>query len=95
MGLNMNGIQARPMAVVMYFRVLGGKEEARFSVYNDSAHILLMVKPGITTEAKLCHKRVSTAVINIFLALDLSDNGIFCEMKKNNFMQKFKRNSFW
>ena len=44
-------------------------------VYKERAHIRLMVKPGMMTLAKACHRRVSTAAKAIFLLLESSSAG--------------------
>ncbi len=62
----MNGMTPRPMKVVAHFRVVNGTLGAILANdTRDKAQILLIVKPGIMTEAKACQTNVSKAAIPI------------------------------
>lgn len=75
-------MHASPTAVVTHLRVSGGKEERRESRKPVAAQIRLMVKPGMTTEARPCHIRVSVTAVSTLLVLSLSLEGDFCKSKK-------------
>ena len=69
----MNGILARPMTVVTLFLVVVLSAGTIFN--NDMLerrHILLIVKPGIMTDANACHNAASTNTSIDFLYLVLS-----------------------
>lgn len=60
MGVMMKGIVERPIAVVVHFRTGRGHLVVLPSRCRDAAHTRLMVKPGMMTEARACHTKVST-----------------------------------
>lgn len=59
-GVMMKGMVERPMAVVVHLRTGRGHLVVLPSRCSDAAHTRLMVKPGMITEAKACHTKVST-----------------------------------
>ena len=56
----MNGIEARPTAVVVHLRTGEGRRVDHFSVLLHAQQIRLMVNPGTTTEANPCQTNEST-----------------------------------
>lgn len=52
-------MQPIPTTVVLHLRTMGGSVLADWSSLLVTQHTLLIVKPGIITEAKACHTRVS------------------------------------
>ena len=67
-GLIMTGIALSPISVVNHIWARGGIVLATlFSVNLDAAQILLIVKPGIITDARPCQMAASTAVSTAFL----------------------------
>ena len=60
----MNGIDPRPTAVTVHLRRAeedrSCRDARRLSRKRERAQIRLMVKPGITTDARPCHIRVSS-----------------------------------
>ena len=63
-GWTINGITPSPTAVVIHFLVFKGTFGATFARENKlAAHILLIVNPGIITDAKACQTSVSKAAI--------------------------------
>jgi len=67
-GLIITGIALSPMTVVTHNCAPRGIVRTYlFSVNLDTAQILLIVKPGITTEARPCQMAASTAVSAAFL----------------------------
>ena len=72
-GFIINGILARPMAVVTLFLVVVVSVGAIFNNdILDRRHILLIVKPGIMTDANACHNAASRKTSTDFLYLVLS-----------------------
>lgn len=65
MGLIINGIAANPIPVTVHFRILGGKAVVFLKTKLDSLHSLLMVNPGIATDANPCHINVSPTACTI------------------------------
>lgn len=59
MGVMMTGMAASPSAVVAHFRTGRGQRVREASRASEAAHRRLMVKPGMATEARLCHTKVS------------------------------------
>lgn len=55
----MKGMVERPTAVVVHLRTGRGNLVVRPSRYSVAAHTRLMVKPGMTMEARACHTNVS------------------------------------
>ena len=67
-GLMITGIALSPTNVVTHICAPGGMVLANFfSVNLDIAQILLIVKPGIITDARPCQMAASTAVSTAFL----------------------------
>ena len=60
----MKGMKLRPMRVGAHFLAGAGNFPSTESVSFFASHtILLIVNPGITTLARLCHTRVSTEAL--------------------------------
>ena len=62
----MNGMDDNPIPVVIHLRTACDGIlflQYLLSTKSEPAHNLLMVKPGMATEAKVCHKSVSAAVM--------------------------------
>lgn len=63
MGLMIIGIIAKPMNVVIHVWVCTGIDLATlFKINLDDTQILLIVKPGIMTDASPCHIPASSVV---------------------------------
>lgn len=59
MGVMMTGMADSPSAVVAHFRTGRGQRVREASRASEAAQRRLMVKPGMATEARLCHTKVS------------------------------------
>jgi hypothetical protein len=56
----MNGIAESPMAVTVHLRAGAGKDvKVRRRMPFEIQHSRLIVKPGMATDAKPCHRTVS------------------------------------
>ena len=76
-GLMMNGIEARPIAVVVHRRAPTGSLEDFWRSKLVKKQIRLMVKPGIATEARPCQISVSsTAWVTFVLRSEASAHGL-------------------
>ena len=70
-GFMINGMTPRPMAVVVHFLTGPGSLVARSSVKRESLHILLIVNPGMITDANPCHRNGITHCMHDFLPTGL------------------------
>lgn len=62
-GFIINGIADKPIAVTVHVFVIFGRV---FNRMLETAHILLIVKPGKKTEANICQVNVSMATNAVF-----------------------------
>ena len=81
MGLIISGMHDNPIVVTTTFLRGRLRPDVRARKKWDSAQILLIVKPGIATEARPCHTRVSATAHFTLFFLIFSDAHFFC--KKN------------
>ena len=76
MGCIMKGMQPSPTAVTVHLRATGGSLVVFSNTLLLIQHILLIVNPGIATDANPCQTRVSVTISEVFLALySASDSG--------------------
>jgi hypothetical protein len=66
MGLTINGIDASPIAVVVHFLIGRLNPLLLLNRKKENLQSLLIVKPGIATEANVCQINVSAAAIIFF-----------------------------
>ena len=62
-GLTIRGMENRPAAITLRDLDWGVMTFVRSNSHLVEAHILLIVSPGMATDARPCHKRVSTIEI--------------------------------
>ena len=78
----MNGITPKPIPVVIHFLAFKLTFGIVFPIANkEAAQILFIVNPGIITEAKACHTKVSKAATPT-LDKAPSESPIMCNMKQ-------------
>ena len=66
-GLMMKGIDPRPIRVTVHFLVMRGIAEVLLNMRLLRKQILLIVYPGMATEAKPCQISVSKTALKIFV----------------------------
>lgn len=92
MGVMMKGMVERPMAVVVHLRTGSGQRVVFPSRKRDAAQTRLMVNPGIATEARACHTKVSTTATPTRTAFPASSPWAFRQDEAYVFVQLKERN---
>jgi len=70
MGFTIKGILHNPIAVVHHLLACGLNLLLFLKINKDIAQILLIVNPGMATDANVCQQSVSAATIFLFCKLN-------------------------